>query len=114
MEISAIVDENTYEMFLSLKLTGAEAAGHTDTITLYAQFEDPENPGVYESFTCSTEIFYDKTYLDYSYVWVNNYSGSKLLKEGSADVTGKIMQELNESDLVGDGLPWIKLLAREG
>ena len=59
MEINAVVDENTYEMLLKLKLTGTNAAVGNDLISLYAQFEDPDNPGVYESFTCSAEIYGD-------------------------------------------------------
>ena len=94
MEISAVVDENTYEMLLKLKLsathlTGKNAADDGDLISLYAQFEDPGNPGVYESFTCSANIYSDGRKLSYNEVWIKNYSGSRSLKEGSADVTGK-------------------------
>ena len=98
-------------MTISLKLIGRDAATTHNLILLYAQIEDPERPGVYESFTCSSRIDKAKFYLEYQDVWIKNYNGSRLLKEGSGfDVTGKTFDKLNEADIAGDGLPWNGLI----
>ena len=65
---------------------------------MYAQIEDPEKPGFYESFTCTV-------LLDRSYVFVQpanlrimNYNGARTFKDGSAGVTAKNSLTLNEGD----------------
>ena len=69
-------------MTISLKLVGSNAATSHNLVLLYAQIEDPERPGTFESFTCSSRIDKAKIYLRYEDVWIKNYVGSKSLKEG--------------------------------
>ena len=109
MNIAAFVDENTDEMEMSLKLDGRNAATTPNLVLLYAQIEDPLNPGIYESFTCSTRLDKSKVYLEYDDVIIKNYYGSKSLKEGNVDVTDKTAATLNPTDLKSV-LPWKGLL----
>ena len=83
IDILAFVDENTDEMEMSLKLTGRNAAVTPNLVLLYAQIEDPLNPGIYESFICSTRLDKSKVYLTYDDIFIRNYYGSKSFKEGA-------------------------------
>ena len=82
MEVSTAVDSELEEMNISLRLVGSNAATSHNLVLLYAQIEDPQRPGTFESFTCSTQIDKSKIYLKYDDVWIKNYYGSRSLKQG--------------------------------
>ena len=53
MQISTEVNTEGTELTMKLMLVGKSAAVTEEQIVLYAQVEDPEKPGVYESWTCA-------------------------------------------------------------
>ena len=64
----------------------------------YAQFQDPDNFGFYESVTCAVRYDREKSYADFSDVEVQNYYGEKLFRKGERGVTFTEFDKLNESD----------------
>ena len=86
INFAAFVDENNDTMEMSLKLVGRNAATTPNLVLLYAQIEDPLNPGIYESYTCSTRLDKSKVYLTSDDIFIRNYYGTKSFKEGSANV----------------------------
>ena len=74
---------------------------------MYAQVEDPAQPGFYESLTCT--VLLNKSALGFTYerdLKLMNYNGNRSLKVGSEGVRGKGYLELNENDQAGLGKPW--------
>lgn len=81
------------------KLYNGNAISSGSVIFFYAQFEDPENAGKFESVTC--QIGYDRK-LDFadvtSNVLIKNYYGSQLFRKGEAGVEGIQVGKLNLAD----------------
>ena len=71
---------------------------------LYAQIENPDAKGVFESFTCSVEL--DRTVFGFNpseKIVIQNYSGRESLKAGTDGVERKTYDKLNIGDQVGPG-----------
>lgn len=52
------MNDDGNELTMKLRLAGENAVNSEHKVLLYAQIEDPENPGNYESFTCSIDVAY--------------------------------------------------------
>ena len=56
MFMSTEVNDEGDELILRLRLRGVDTAVSSNQIMLYAQIEDPENQGIFESVSCAVEL----------------------------------------------------------
>ena len=54
--MSTEVNDEGDELILRLRLRGVDTAVSSNQIMLYAQIEDPENQGIFESVSCAVEL----------------------------------------------------------
>lgn len=81
---------------------------------MYAQMEDPAQPGFFESLTCT--VLLNKQALGFTYakdLKLMNYNGDRSLKAGSEGVDGQDYLKLIESDQAGEGKPWLNLMTED-
>ena len=90
------------EMTFELKLDSYNLVETENQLMLYAQIEDPDVEGLFESFTCSVEL--DRAVFGFNpseKIVIQNYNGYGSLKAGSEGVNRKNYDKLNIGDQVG-------------
>ena len=75
---------------------------HNSHVLAYASFEDIDNPGMFQSFTCTTKFVINEEPAYAEEYSVKNYYGSLVFSRGSSNGT---ISELNKQDLLDKG-PW--------
>ena len=101
--------ENDYDhiVYFEWKLYNGMAGRDGNLYLMYAQFEDPENEGTYESVTCTVRYFRDKAFADVTKdVVVKNYYGKNMFENSGAGVEGRPMTQLNQEDLLTEKI-WV-------
>ena len=100
-----------YHLYMDFTVAGLLPLNDLSVIQMYAQFPDPDRPGMFQSFTCSARY---ATYLSSSYVYnVFNYYGPMSFKAGERtfnnnenDAEAGKYAEINWEDHDFSG-PWI-------
>ena len=82
MEISTERNDEGTELTMRLTIVGNNAASAGYPLMLYAQLEDPDRPGVYESFSCTVVLDKQDYFVQDRNLFLMNYHGpAKMLDE---------------------------------
>ena len=114
MQIITERNEDGTELTMSLKLIGNGAAAANQPLLLYAQVENPERPGEFESFTCTVVLDQANYFVQERNLHIMNYEGRASLKDqtsGNGDVK---FDKINEADQMGLGRPWNSVMPSSG
>ena len=79
---------------------GGEKWGGGEFAQAYFQLEDPNEPGVYSSFTCNAE--FDKRGGYASVTTIRNFRGTLSLKNGDDDNSKRKWNKIAEADVVSN------------
>ena len=98
MTINPVILGDSNELTLSLTLDAKEALISSQYLMLYAQVEDPDSAGNYESFTCTIKLNKDKFFIEDTRLWLMSYNGQETLKADGENVGENNYLKLNEFD----------------
>ena len=97
MKVGTEILNSDTELLLKLKVVGYKAAFPLQNVLLYAQVEDPDKPGIFESFTCSVVIDPQYFFVQDSNLQMMSYYGDMKLQAGEPGVQDNYLR-LNELD----------------